>query len=187
MQRTARTRASFASWVMAALYVTERVHPALTSTAILVSPCVENDDTLAARDLAAVAQHLQGDECGSRLRPGVDPLTTPDFRCGRFDRGLVDGNGASLRVADRPEHQEISDRTRDAQPPRARVWRLPFRRFLESLLIRANHWRAAGRLHAEHPWPLAADPAEALHLVERLPHADEARAAAGRVEDDVGQ
>src|SRR5207248_3806283 len=34
---------------------------------------------------------------------------------------------------------------------------------------------------------LLADPAETLHFVEGLPHADEARAAAGRVEDRVRQ
>ena len=38
----------------------------------------------------------------------------------------------------------------------------------------------------DHPRTLGAYPAHLLHLVKGLPHADQPRAAAGRVEDDVG-
>ena len=47
--------------------------------------------------------------------------------------------------------------------------------------------RAAGGLHGDHLGALGADPAELLELVEGFPHADHADAAAGRVEDRVGQ
>ncbi len=42
-------------------------------------------------------------------------------------------------------------------------------------------------LNGDHPGPLGADPAELLHLVKRLPHADQSRAASGGIEDDVGE
>ena len=42
-------------------------------------------------------------------------------------------------------------------------------------------------LHGDHSRPLGADPAESLHLVKRLPHADQSRAAAGGIKDDVGE
>ena len=53
-------------------------------------------------------------------------------------------------------------------------------------LIGPHHRRAARRLHRDHARALGADEADLLQLVERLPHADQAGAAAGRVEDHVG-
>src|SRR5256885_1858542 len=74
-----------------------------------------------------------------------------------------------------------------ARAQRGRGRRFPLRRRIELLLKRPHNRRAPARLHRKHPRPLRSDPAEALHLVERLPHADETRAAAGRVEDHVGE
>ena len=56
-----------------------------------------------------------------------------------------------------------------------------------ALLKRLHDRRAALGLDRVHPRPLRADEAHRLHLREGLPHADEAGAAAGRVEDRVGQ
>ena len=55
------------------------------------------------------------------------------------------------------------------------------------LLEGAHHGRAAGALDADHARTLRADQPHLLHLVKRLPHADEAGAAAGGVDDHVGQ
>ena len=58
---------------------------------------------------------------------------------------------------------------------------------LVALLKRTNHRRAAFGLDRIHPRPLGADEPDRLQLVERLPHADEAGTAAGRIEDRVRQ
>src|SRR3546814_19737986 len=63
---------------------------------------------------------------------------------------------------------------------------LPAGRVLLARLPGAHHRRAAGGLDGDHARPLGADQADRLHLVEGLPHADQAGAAAGRVEDPVG-
>ena len=63
---------------------------------------------------------------------------------------------------------------------------LPARRVLLARLVGAHHRRAARRLHRHHARALLADEADRLELRERLPHADEPGAAAGRIEDDVG-
>ena len=59
-------------------------------------------------------------------------------------------------------------------------------RVLVALLEGAHHRRAAGRLHRDHARALLADEADRLEFGERLPHADQAGAAAGRIEDHVG-
>ena len=50
-----------------------------------------------------------------------------------------------------------------------------------------NDRRAATRLNRYHARPRAADPAQFFHLVKSFPHADESRAAAGGVDDDIRQ
>ena len=53
-------------------------------------------------------------------------------------------------------------------------------------LERAHDRRAAGGLHRDQPGQRAVDPAELAQLEQRLVDADEADAAAGRVDDHVG-
>src|SRR5262249_16785634 len=47
--------------------------------------------------------------------------------------------------------------------------------------------RTPCRWHRDHPRPLRSNPAQALHLLESLPHPDQPHAAAGRIDDRVGQ
>src|SRR5207245_2199058 len=56
-----------------------------------------------------------------------------------------------------------------------------------AILPRLDHRRTALRLDYHHPWPLRSDPADCFELGERLPHADNAGAAAGRVKDHIRQ
>src|ERR1039458_3234502 len=51
----------------------------------------------------------------------------------------------------------------------------------------ADDGGATGGLHGDHLGAPRADPAELLHFIEGLPHADHADAAAGGIEDGVGQ
>src|SRR5215470_11670414 len=58
---------------------------------------------------------------------------------------------------------------------------------IEALFKRSHNWGAAGSLNGDHPWALLVDPTDLAQLLESLPHADEAGAAAGGIEDDVGE
>ena len=60
------------------------------------------------------------------------------------------------------------------------------RRFL-ARLKGADNRRATAGLHRKHARMFPIDPTERLHFVERFPHADEARAAAGRIKNHSGQ
>ena len=64
---------------------------------------------------------------------------------------------------------------------------LPARRMLLARVEGAHDGRAACRLHRHHARPLGAHEADRFEFGERLPHADEAGAAAGRIEDHVRQ
>src|ERR1017187_7594590 len=55
------------------------------------------------------------------------------------------------------------------------------------LNVGAHYRLAAFGLYGDHLGTAAADPAELLHFVERLPHADHADAATGGIEDGVRQ
>src|SRR5205085_6514672 len=56
-----------------------------------------------------------------------------------------------------------------------------------ALLERAHDGRAPCGLNRHHARPLTPNPAQRLHLLERLPHADESGASARRVDDPVRQ
>src|SRR5580698_5295224 len=105
----------------------------------------------------------------------------------RFRYRLVghrDGETAAL--AHRTENQKIADRLRHADSRRDGVRVLPARRVLLAGLKGAHHRRAARRLYRDHARALAADEADRFQFGERLPHADQPGAAAGRIEDNVG-
>ena len=64
---------------------------------------------------------------------------------------------------------------------------LPGRRLFRARQEGADDRCAAGGLHRDHPGPRRPDEPDGLQLGEGLPHADQASAAARRIEDDVGQ
>src|SRR4051812_34758007 len=73
-----------------------------------------------------------------------------------------------------------------APPGRDRMRVLPARRMLLAPLPRPDDRRAAVGLHRDHARPLRSDQPQRLELGKALPHPDQAGAAAGRIEDDVG-
>ena len=92
-------------------------------------------------------------------------------------------------VAHGPQDEEVADGARHAQAvgagvrrsPRAPLSRCPARR-------RARWARSRSACTVTMRGRVAlGDPADGLHLVEGLPHADQAGAAAGRIDDPVGQ
>ena len=72
---------------------------------------------------------------------------------------------------------------------------VPMRSYAHSELFReplpffegAHDRRATGRLHRHHSRPLRPDPSHLFHLFKRFPHPDQSRAAAGWIDDHVGQ
>src|SRR5689334_1391655 len=56
-----------------------------------------------------------------------------------------------------------------------------------ALLERPDDWRTAFGLHRDHAGAPPVDPSDRLHFGERLPHPDHAGAAAGRIDDPVGE
>src|SRR6185437_9857083 len=90
-------------------------------------------------------------------------------------------------LPDRTHNKEVADRLRDTDAGRDRGGILPPFRELLALLECSDHRRTSFGLHRIHARPLRADEADRLQLVEPLPHADEACAAAGRIEDRIGQ
>src|SRR5207249_7231205 len=54
--------------------------------------------------------------------------------------------------------------------------------------LKGTHDRGTtSSLHRDHAWPVRVDPAERLHFVKALPHADQACATPGGVDDHVRQ
>src|SRR5206468_10709462 len=109
-------------------------------------------------------------------------------------RGVFDGfengvfrhcNARAAALAYRAQDQEITDGLGHANTRRDRCRMLPPLGELVAVLEGADDRRAALGLDREHPRPLPPYQPHRLQLVECLPHADEACAAAGRIEDRV--
>src|SRR6185312_15352996 len=110
----------------------------------------------------------------------------------QFDTGIdeflvVHGDGGSAAAAHRVQDQLVAQRLGYAQPSGDSGCVLPELGTLVATLEGANHRLAACGLHHDHLRALAADPSESLHLIKGFPHADEAYASAGGVEDRIGQ
>src|SRR6185436_5517299 len=84
------------------------------------------------------------------------------------------------------QDQKIAYGLRHADAGGDRVRVFPAWRVLLAGLEGLHHRRAAGSLHRDHARTLLADEADGFELGECLPHTDQAGAATGRIEDDVG-
>ena len=98
---------------------------------------------------------------------------------------VVHRDRAAARSAQDMEDQEIADAF-GTRKPEAQVCAFGN----SAALFAPSRTRARSahslRLHVTSA-AARADPAQRLHLVERLPHPDQSGAAAGRIEDHVGQ
>ena len=111
----------------------------------------------------------------TRMTEGLIP---DEIRIGHGDRTPAGG-------PDGAQDQEIADRHRDADAGRDGVSVLPARRMFFAGVEGADDRRTAFCLDREHLRTLRTDPAEGFEFVEGLPHADQAGAAAGGIEDGV--
>src|SRR5262249_18515148 len=94
-------------------------------------------------------------------------------------------NSEPAALAHRTQNEKIADGLRYADAGSDRVRVFPARRMLLAGFEGLHHRRAAGGLHRNHARALFADEADGLELSECLPHADQAGAATGWIEDNV--
>src|SRR5262249_42763175 len=88
-------------------------------------------------------------------------------------------------LAHRSQDEKVADRLRHADARRNGMGVVPARRMLLAGVVGAHYGSAASRLHRHHARALGAEEADRFEFGERLPNADEAGAAAGRIEDHV--
>ena len=105
---------------------------------------------------------------------------------GGFDRDFRHSQRGAAAFPHGVQDQEITDRLGDADAHGGGLGVDPFFGEAGAVLVSLDDGGAAFRLDGEHFRAFRADPAELFHLVESLPHANQAGAAAGRVEDGVG-
>src|SRR5206468_3613402 len=123
--------------------------------------------------------------------PIPTPAATPTVRAtaaaaeGARPRELDDREAAAVAYCG--EDQEIADRPRHADAGGARMGILPALGMHGALAPGPHDRRAAFGLDRDHARPLRTDQAERLQLGEAFPHADQPRAPARRVEDQVGK
>src|SRR5438309_543857 len=147
---------------------------------------VENDHLVRFRypaGLAKLARHPEGapafgtEEKTLALARELHPIR---------DLLIADRQGSPPGLTKGSKNDEISKRLRDADSGGERPGVGPRLGFVEPLGERIDDRRAAARLRRDEPWFFLVEPADRAELVERLPHADEADAATGRVHDHVG-
>src|SRR5438105_6584034 len=106
---------------------------------------------------------------------------------GREKGFVADGDSAALAVAQRAQHQPVSERGWDTQPGGYGFRIRPGRRALSARLERPHNRCTAGRLHRIHPRQRTTDPATVPQLLKGLPHADESCPATSGINDGIRQ
>ena len=149
---------------------------------------VEDDDGVGRLDAAVADQHPQRVERGAPFGAALMPSCAPSARMSR----TMSSSDTAIAV---PPLSRTARRTRKS--PIAFGTRRPsatVRAFchISECSAPASKARTIGAqffgLHRDHLRARAGRlPADALHFLERLPHADHAGAAAGRIDDPVGE
>src|ERR1051326_226604 len=103
----------------------------------------------------------------------------------RFDVFVAHRQRVTPTLAHRGEDEKVADGGRHADARRDGVRVLPARGVALARIEGAHDGSAALRLHRHPARALGSDEADGLEFGESLPHADEAGAAAGGIEDDV--
>ena len=122
------------------------------------------------------------------LRAQMDAIGPAISHAGRLHLAVLDGDGEAIALAQHAQDQEIADGAGHAQAGHVRVAVLPRRGGLTCpARRRARSARRSRDCTATMRGRFVPIQPMRFHLREGLPHADEAGAAAGRIEDHVGQ
>src|SRR5207245_1854127 len=148
---------------------------------------VEDDDRLPGGDGPLLSKMPRSRQGRSTLGTGVDPFAGR-HPAGRLHHLMVrDRQGRAAALPYRTEHQKVTEARGNAQAGRRRARLDPGLGGLAAALEGPHDRRAAGRLDRDHARPPPADPPEGLHLLEGLPHADQPRPPASRIDDPIRQ
>src|SRR5205823_5858957 len=137
---------------------------------------VEDDDLFVLADPSLAAQLRRCGDRGSPFRTDEHPLRPAGALHGGLDLPLADGHGDAGGVTER-----LGDADAGGEGPRIG----PGLRLVGSLGERLDDRRTTLGLSGNEAWLFRVEPADRSELVECLPHADEADAAAGRVHDHL--
>src|SRR5215216_474482 len=154
---------------------------------LLADAAVEYDDFLVFGYLAAVAQFGEGGEGCSGLGAHVPCAEASRDQLHPGDGAFVHRDRGAARLPQRLEDEEVAHGGWDPDACGAGLGVLE--RPCEALagLEGADDGGAAFGLRGDHAWPLGAYETHSFELREGLPHADEAGATSGRVDDDIGE
>src|ERR1019366_5123279 len=139
-----------------------------------------------AEETAGAQLPIGNERCGPfgrgeyALHAGPGSRGREDFIVGRSDRG-------ALAFLEYLENQVIAISLGHAQSGGKGSGASPHFGSALSPLPRFHDRRATSSLHRDHFWALGTDPAQLLHLIEGLPHADHAHATAGRIDNALRQ
>ena len=122
---------------------------------------------------------MQAPPSGAAKIPSDDASSRPPSIASRSETAIAQPPEARMARS----MSRRAERLRHPQSGRDGVGVLPELDVVLPLLEGAHHRGAALGLHGDHLRPLRTDPAERLHLLECLPHADQPDAAARGIED----
>src|ERR1035437_1073223 len=134
--------------------------------------------------------HLRGDgDAAAALRRGVDSARGREMERRGVDLVFRRPERAAVALPDRAKGPAITERARHPQSGRVRRGIFPRRGAIRAFVERAHERHATLRLRDDHLRLLRVlrQPSPFDHLADRLPDADRALAAAGRIDDRVGQ
>ena len=127
--------------------------------------------------------------CKCRCPLGADkkPLFARNFVDGSNNLFFPDLDCGSVTLIDRIENHIIGKGLRHTQPGGNRGSPFPKLRICFSLLECLYNGGASARLDRDHLRPLATDPAQLFHLIERLPHPNQPSPPSGGINHHIRQ
>src|SRR6516165_10262021 len=148
---------------------------------------IEQHDALLGTKIAPGSQELEGCYRRSSFGTNEDSFETGALMNTFEDFIVADGNRISTAVANSAQDEIVSESVWNTQSGGYRRCIWPGLALYLSFRKRPNNGCASGSLHCNHPGAFFSQPADLLQLIERLPHSQHSGAAAGGVNDCVGQ
>ena len=121
------------------------------------------------------------------FRADEETLFPGELVNGGHDLFLPDLDRGSVTLINRIENHVIGKSLRHTQPGGNCGCSFPKLRICFSLLECLHNGGASARLDRDHLRPLASDPSQLFHLIERFPHSDQARPPTGRIDHHIRQ